>query len=702
MGAEAKAYLQEHGIPQLFEGLMTGLIYNKPDDPLEFLEEALAKVRGNPNMEVSWDMFIKTESEIQRQPKVEEINKENKTTTKKKKVKPKEDKESKKSVPGEKKKNSELKKEKEKEKEKEPAMGVQRVPSVIKAAEVAKIPDVPVVLFMGGPGGGKTRHASRVYNALHDQGLIHICMPDIIRNALAKYKDRFTEWKDANDKYMRGELIPNHLALALVKAEMGRHPQASAYFLEGFPREARQVEDFERQVKVVNMAIIIDYDERTLREHMERRGIAMDVIDQRIKEFKQKTLPSAKYFDDQKLLHLIPGEKDDQTIFERMKKLVEQAMESGVPVYNSNPPAQAVARGDPLSPPGTSSEHHHHKPPTSSGSKPPSTPGSKPASKPSTSHGHHKEERPSSRPGSRSGSASSKRSGSGKSRKAETPLINGHAELAREPEIEREVAAVVETVATVHDPPKTPKTAESVGRARNFPRGLPNNAPVILLIGAPGSNKTSIAQRIAKKYDGFVMFSMGDLLRRKVRETRGDELWDRIGRKIDQGEAVPMKLCRELLYSGIHEIGTTSWGYVIEGYPRNQHQAQDFEQQIDRIDLAVLIDCTEQFCAENVKRRYEEGLQDRTERPDDAVDVFKSRLELFKANCLPMLKYFDDKGKLRVVDGDIEEEKIFNEIIQMIDNSLFIEDNGSGKSLESSKNGSLFDQSGTQTTIQAQ
>lgn len=47
-----------------------------------------------------------------------------------------------------------------------------------------------------------------------------------------------------------GELIPNNLAQDLVKAEMGKHPFAKAYFLEGFPREARQVEDFERNVSL--------------------------------------------------------------------------------------------------------------------------------------------------------------------------------------------------------------------------------------------------------------------------------------------------------------------------------------------------------------------------------------------------------------------------------------------------------------------
>ena len=36
------------------------------------------------------------------------------------------------------------------------------------------------------------------------------------------------------------------------------------------------------------------------------------------------------------------------------------------------------------------------------------------------------------------------------------------------------------------------------------------------------------------------MFSMGDLLRRKVSEMKEDELWQRIGKKIDVGESVPL------------------------------------------------------------------------------------------------------------------------------------------------------------------
>lgn len=72
--------------------------------------------------------------------------------------------------------------------------------------------------------------------------------------------------------------------------------------------------------------------------------------------------------------------------------------------------------------------------------------------------------------------------------------------------------------------------------------------------GAPGSNKSEYAARVAKKYDGYVLLSMSDLLRKKVRgawsyllstpiqvaESKGDELWERIGKKMDQGEPVPI------------------------------------------------------------------------------------------------------------------------------------------------------------------
>ena len=84
-----------------------------------------------------------------------------------------------------------------------------------------------------------------------------------------------------------------------------------------------------------------------------------------------------------------------------------------------------------------------------------------------------------------------------------------------------------------------------------------------------------------------------------------DELWTRVGKRMDTGELVPMRICRDLLYTALHEAGgRPAWGYVVEGYPRTLPQAEDLEQPLGRRDLAVLIDCTEQHCRDNLKRRY--------------------------------------------------------------------------------------------------
>ena len=48
-------------------------------------------------------------------------------------------------------------------------------------------------------------------------------------------------------------------------------------------------------------------------------------------------------------------------------------------------------------------------------------------------------------------------------------------------------------------------------------------------------------------------------------------------------------------------------------------------------------------------KRLKEGLEHGSERKDDSEEVVKTRLGLFKQNTLPMLKYLDDKNKLKVV-----------------------------------------------------
>ncbi|KAJ1363334.1 hypothetical protein KIN20_023178 [Parelaphostrongylus tenuis] len=196
------------------------------------------------------------------------------------------------------------------------------------------------------------------------------------------------------------------------------------------------------------------------------------------------------------------------------------------------------------------------------------------------------------------------------------------------------------SVAQKSSTPTSPKTSspEAVpsSSSNSIPRGLSTNASIILVIGAPGAQKSDIAKRIAQKYDGFILCSMGALLRAKVAEESTDELWQRIARKIDLGEPVPM---------------------------------------VGKINLAILIDCTEQFCLDTIAKRYDTGSK---ASPEDDPEVAKTRMALFKQNTLPMLKALDEKGILRVVrvptvEGDSDPDTVFKDVSAVIDHSLLIQ-----------------------------
>lgn len=57
--------------------------------------------------------------------------------------------------------------------------------------------------------------------------------------------------------------------------------------------------------------------------------------------------------------------------------------------------------------------------------------------------------------------------------------------------------------------------------------------------------------------------------------------------------------------------------------------------------MAVLIDCSELELGRNLGQRHG--------RPDDNLDAYKRRLQLYREQTLPTLKALDDQDRLRIV-----------------------------------------------------
>ncbi|XP_001621997.2 adenylate kinase isoenzyme 5 [Nematostella vectensis] len=55
---DAKGYMARKQVYQLFESMLTGLVHNQPEDPVDFLQQCLQKVKENRNG-VKWDSFLR-------------------------------------------------------------------------------------------------------------------------------------------------------------------------------------------------------------------------------------------------------------------------------------------------------------------------------------------------------------------------------------------------------------------------------------------------------------------------------------------------------------------------------------------------------------------------------------------------------------------------------------------------------------------
>lgn len=203
----------------------------------------------------------------------------------------------------------------------------------------------------------------------------------------------------------------------------------------------------------------------------------------------------------------------------------------------------------------------------------------------------------------------------------------------------------------------------------------------LIFIGAPGSGKGTQATRfVAEK--GFKHISTGDLLRGEI--AKGSELGKEVKAVMDSGALVSDELVIRLLQAN---IDLKSSQYIFDGYPRNIAQAQTLDKEVLKgapstaiyfdIDQAKLIarltnrrtckDCGAIYNLLSKKPKITGvcdkcGGTDLVQRADDKEDVISNRLKVFAETVAPVLKYYQDLGRLMKVNAEQAEDVIFNQI----------------------------------------
>ena len=206
----------------------------------------------------------------------------------------------------------------------------------------------------------------------------------------------------------------------------------------------------------------------------------------------------------------------------------------------------------------------------------------------------------------------------------------------------------------------------------------------IILLGPPGSGKGTQAQNITSEY-GYVQLSTGDMLRAGC--SSGSVIGLELKTVMDAGNLVSDEIVVGIVEERIFKNDCAA-GYMLDGFPRNKVQAKKLDamlagknQQID-IVLRLLVDdevvvrriAGRRFHVEsgrsyNVEFNPPEiaGIDDLTgepltQRADDNEKVVQSRLNIYREQTEPLVKYYEEKGVLVSIEGIGTPDEIFAKI----------------------------------------
>ena len=185
---------------------------------------------------------------------------------------------------------------------------------------------------------------------------------------------------------------------------------------------------------------------------------------------------------------------------------------------------------------------------------------------------------------------------------------------------------------------------------------------LFLIIGAPGSGKTTDASIIAEKNDNIVHYSTGDMLREEV--ASGSTLGKEIDSYIAKGALVPLKIIVDTILSDINNAPVDN--VLIDGYPRSVEQMTAFDALVnkeDNINLASVIEVrvSEQVAKERILGRAADA-KPGEERSDDSIEVFFDRMKIYTDPLEEIQAFYTEKNLLEVISGERTLEEVVEDM----------------------------------------
>jgi adenylate kinase len=186
---------------------------------------------------------------------------------------------------------------------------------------------------------------------------------------------------------------------------------------------------------------------------------------------------------------------------------------------------------------------------------------------------------------------------------------------------------------------------------------------LFLIIGAPGSGKTTDAELIAAKHESITHYSTGDMFRAEV--ATGSELGKTIDGYVSKGNLVPIDIVIKTIVTAIKNAPTPT--VVIDGYPRSQEQMEELDKYLVTEDDVELVNVIEVEVSEDVACDRVLG---RARGADDNVEVFNNRMKVFTDPLEDIQAFYGAKNLLTKINGERTIEEIVDEMDAFIQSKI--------------------------------
>lgn len=209
-----------------------------------------------------------------------------------------------------------------------------------------------------------------------------------------------------------------------------------------------------------------------------------------------------------------------------------------------------------------------------------------------------------------------------------------------------------------------------------------------ILLGPPGAGKGTQAAKIVEKYH-IPHISTGDIFRENIKN--GTELGKKAQEYMNRGELVPDDLVIEIATTRLLADDCAE-GFLLDGFPRTVYQAEKLDEflaahgsKIDKVlDIAVEKEelmvrltgrrvckaCGASYHVVNIPPK-KEGICDvcggpLVQRADDNAETVANRIEVYEAQTMPLIEYYEKAGNITHIDGATGLESVFADIVKAL------------------------------------